>query len=665
LHNLAETYFYQRAVQGILIESMNSDVRKRPLVAQFLRWIGLWVLVLSSGWAQAQIQRSIVNPSFELPFTGTRSAVLSPFFTSTNWISVDAGEIPGWETTHPIQPNGCPAGGNITTPYNCTPIELWANGFLSVTPAQGIILAELNAYTSSKLFQNICMNTGEVFSFNFAHRGRSGVDRAQFQVGSPSFVILDVSTNTAGTGNINPGGAATGTSATGIANGWTRYAGSFTYTGASGIQPLGFSAISTFNGNLGAGNLLDDINIQLKPFIGFVNPVTSSVEGGTGTLPQIRIVGSVPAGGLSLTLAVSGDATFGADFDYTGSTTLTGISGNSVSLVVTVPAGNYSDALANNIFTLPINTINDSAIEDNETIILTMPPNGVSSNFVNANPTTCGGTFSTSVTHTIIDNDIDLRATKSTSASGTLTVGDTLTYTLTFANVTPNVLTRAPLTGHDAATVTIADLAPAGITLGAWTCTASGTTCPAANGSGAISQSVNLPVGASLTYQLRATLGPATQCVQTVTNTASIGTTATSPSGAGLAEGSSVQGNGGYVFASNSASVSHTMVSCAELSISKSNGASTLTAGQLTTYTVTVSNLGPANANGALLKDPAAAGLSCTSVSCTGSSGAASCGSLGAVNIGLLQGSGVVINNFPANSSYTFTVGCAVTATGQ
>jgi uncharacterized repeat protein (TIGR01451 family) len=645
---------------------MNSDVRKRPLVTQFLRWMSLLLLVLSSGLAQAQIQRSIVNPSFELPFTGPRAASLNPFFTSTNWIAVDAGEIPGWETTHPVVNNGCPAGGAIRPPYTCTPIELWANNFNGVVPAQGIILAELNAYQSSKLFQNICMNTGEVFTFNFAHRGRDGVDRAQFQVGSPSFVILDVSTNTAGTGNINPGGAATGTTATGIANGWTRYAGSFTYTGTSGVQQLGFSAISTFNNNLGAGNLLDDINIQLKPFIGFVNPVTSSVEGGTGTLPQIRIVGSVPAGGLSLTLAVAGNASFGADFDYTGSTTLTGISGNSVSLVVTVPAGNYSDALANNIFTLPINTINDSAIEDNETIILTMPPNGASSNFVNANPTTCGGTFSTSLTHTIIDNDIDLRATKSSSASGTLTVGSTLTYTLNFANITPAVLTRAPLNAHDAAIVTISDPTPAGITLGAWTCTASGTTCPAATGSGAISQTVNLPVGASLTYRLQSAIEFGATCEQRRTNTASIGPGAVSPNGATLAEGNSVQGNLGYVFAANSASVSHNLDAyCAALSITKSNAVNTLTAGQNTTYTVIVSNAGPANANGALLKDPATAGLSCTNVSCTGSSGAASCGSLGAVNIGLLQGSGVVINNFPANSSYTFTVGCAVTATGQ
>jgi hypothetical protein len=35
------------------------------------------------------------------------------------------------------------------------------------------------------------------------------------------------------------------------------------------------------------------------------------------------------------------------------------------------------------------------------------------------------------------------------------------------------------------------------------------------------------------------------------------------------------------------------------------------------------------------------------------------------VNLSLLQGSGIVLNNFPANSSYTFELTCGVIATGQ
>jgi uncharacterized repeat protein (TIGR01451 family) len=629
-------------------------------------WLFAWALALVAccGAAQAQIQRSIVNPSFELPFTGARAALINPFFASVNWIAVDSGEIPGWETTHPIIANGCPAGGSITPAYNCTPIELWANSFNGVVPAQGIVLAELNAYQLSKLFQNICMSTGETFNFNFAHRGRGGADRARLEVGAANTIVLDVTTNTAGTGVINAGGGAASTSATGIAGGWTRYAGIYTYTGASGVQPLGFSAVSAAGG-AGSGNLLDDINISLKPYVEFVGAATSSVEGGIAGAPRIKVVGIVPAGGLVLTLAVGGNATFGSDFNFSGATTLTGVSGSSTSLSVTVPPGNYSDATANNLFTLPINILDDTIIEDNETIVLTMPANGAAAPFVNANATACGGAFNTTLTHTIIDNDIDLRATKSVNPTGSQTVGSSLTYTLVYANVTPTVLTRAPLTAHDAATVTIADPAPASIALGAWTCSAVGTTCPAASGSGAIAQTVNLPVGASLTYVLQATLTAASQCAQIVTNTSTIATAAISPSGAALAEGTSVQGNAGYIFQPNSAAASNTVLSCAALAITKSNSQTTLTAGQATVYDIVVTNSGPVAANNALLKDPVAPGLSCTAVACTAATGAAACGSLGAISLPLLQGSGIVLNNFPAGSSYTFQVTCGVTATGQ
>jgi uncharacterized repeat protein (TIGR01451 family) len=616
--------------------------------------------------AHAQIQRSIVNPSFELPFTGTRSAVLSPFFTSTNWISVDAGEIPGWETTHPVQALGCPAGGALTTSYNCTPIELWANSFLGVVPANGIILAELNAYTASKLFQNICMNNGESLTFNFAHRGRGGADRAQFQIGTPTSVInvIDVTTNTAGTGVINAGGAATGTSATGIANGWTRYAGNYTYTGVSGVQPLGFAAISAAGG-IASGNLLDDINISLKPYVEFVGTTTSSVEGGTATAPRIKVVGTVPAGGLLLTLNITGTAAFGSDFNFTGTTTLTGVTASATVLSVTVPAGNYNDAQANNLFTLPLNVIDDAIVENNETIIFTMPANGPALPFVNANATTCGGAFSNALTHTIIDNDIDLQTTKSVSASGTQTLGSTITYTLTYANVTPAVLTLAPLTAHDAASVVISDIAPPGVTFGTWTCSASGTTCPTASGSGNISLTVNLPVGSTLTYAVQAGLTSTTLCANTLLNTSTIATTASSPSGATLSEGTSVQGNAGYVFKPNTATVTTVVQPCASLSITKSDGVTTTTAGATVVYSIVASNAGPSAANNAVVKDPVAAGLVCSSVTCAGATGSATCPAVANVTLALLQSSGILLDNFPANSSITFQLTCGVTATGQ
>lgn len=610
--------------------------------------------------AHGQIQRSIVNPSFELPFTGSRAASLSPFFTSTNWIAVDAGEIPGWETTHPVVTNGCPAGGGIVTAYTCTPIELWANSFLTVVPAQGIVLAELNAYALSKLFQNICMNTGETFGFDFAHRGRSGPDQAQFQIGAgtATVVILDVTTNATGTGVINAG-AATGTSATSIANNWRRYAGTYAYTGASGVQPLGFSAVSSAGG-AGSGNLLDDINISLKPYVEFIGSAGSAAEGGAAAPPRIKVVGRVPAGGLVLVLTIAGTGVLGNDFDYTGTTTLTSISGNSTTLNVTVPAGNYSDASANNVFNLPINPVDDAVVENNKTVLVTMPTNGSAQPFVNANTTTCGGAVISIYTHTIVDNDIDLRATKTVNLAGVRPLPSTVVYTVTFANITPAVLTLAPLNGHDAAQVAINDAPPAGVTFTSWTCSASGTTCPAVTGSGTITASANLPVGAQLVYTVQALLGNTSLCGQTVVNTATIASTASSPSGATLTEGTSVQGNAAYVFAPNQATATSSVQPCASVSIAKSNGTSTVAAGQTTVYDLVVTNAGPQNADGARLQDPAVPGLVCTAVACTSATGGASCAALGAVTLPLLQGSGIVINSFPANSSYTFKVTCGV-----
>ncbi len=631
----------------------------------------LWRLACALGLAaccaaaHGQIQRSIVNPSFEQPFTGPRAASLNLFFTKVppDWISVDAGEIPGWETTHPVQALGCPAGNSlVTTAYNCTPIELWANSFLGVTPANGIVLAELNAYVLSKLFQNICMNTGEFFSFNFAHRGRGGADRAQLQIGA-STVVLDVTTNTAGTGVINAGGGAVGTSVTGIAGGWTRYAGTYTYTGASGVQRLGFSAISSAGG-AGSGNLLDDINIGLKPYIEFIGTTTSSIEGGTPSAPRIRVVGIVPAGGLVLTLAVGGSAVFGSDFNYTGTTTLTSITGGATSVSMTVPPGNYSDATANNVFTLPLNTLDDAVVEDNKTVVLTMPTNGPTVPFINANTTLCGGTVNPTLTHTIIDNDIDLRTIKSVSPTGIQTVGSTVIYTVAYANVTPAVLTLAPLTAHDAGQVAINDAPPAGVTFTSWTCAATGTTCPATSGSGTITATANLPVGAQLVYTVQAVLAATSLCGQTATNTSTIATTASSPSGATVTEGTSVQGTAGYVFAPNTATASNAVQACAALAITKTDNTTTLAAGQTTVYNIVISNNGPSSANNALLKDPTVPGLACAAVACTAATGAASCASLGAVSLPLLQGSGIVLNNFPAGSSYTFQVTCGVTATG-
>ena len=113
--------------------------------------------------------------------------------------------------------------------------------------------------------------------------------------------------------------------------------------------------------------------------------------------------------------------------------------------------------------------------------------------------------------------------------------------------------------------------------------------------------------------------------------------------------------------ANNSSAVAQ-QIGFTNLTLAKTNGTNTLVAGGTTSYTITVANLGPIAAPGVTLFDPAVAGLSCTSVSCS-STAINMCP--GTINIGLLQGAGLLISPaFPAGSTATFVVTCDVTATG-
>jgi uncharacterized repeat protein (TIGR01451 family) len=107
-------------------------------------------------------------------------------------------------------------------------------------------------------------------------------------------------------------------------------------------------------------------------------------------------------------------------------------------------------------------------------------------------------------------------------------------------------------------------------------------------------------------------------------------------------------------------------IQCAGLTISKTNSTSTLVAGATTSYTITISNAGPAAADGSLFRDLPASGLSCNAVTCTSAINTTCAASVPAASVtsANLQGGGIPINNFPPNSTLTFQVGCGVTATG-
>lgn len=121
------------------------------------------LLNVSPAFAQ---QRAIANPSIE-----------QPTIPNNDYDQLNANLVPGWETTHPVRPNG-------------RLIEIWSTGFngVNTAPGAGRQFAELNADAFSMIYQTICMTNGESFNYSFLHRGRQSSfvrDRAQFRIGIP------------------------------------------------------------------------------------------------------------------------------------------------------------------------------------------------------------------------------------------------------------------------------------------------------------------------------------------------------------------------------------------------------------------------------------------------------------------------------------------------
>lgn len=85
--------------------------------------------------------------------------------------------------------------------------------------------------------------------------------------------------------------------------------------------------------------------------------------------------------------------------------------------------------------------------------------------------------------------------------------------------------------------------------------------------------------------------------------------------------------------------------------------------GSQVAYTLTVTNNGPAAANGTVVSDPVVPGLSCTTdPTCSASPGAACPAPLA---VGTLQGAGLVVPTLPSGASVALALSCTVTATGQ
>ncbi len=248
-----------------------------------------------------------------------------------------------------------------------------------------------------------------------------------------------------------------------------------------------------------------------------------------------------------------------------------------------------------------------------------------------------GVTDPTPANNTATDTDTlnvtaDLTITKTDSAT-TEVPGTPVSYTIIATNNGPSNVVGA----------TIVDLIPAALTASTWTCVASpGATCTA-SGTGTIADTVNLPSGATVTYTLNATVRAT--ATGSLTNTASINspTGVTDPTPA-----------------NNTATDSDTLVATADLTITKTDSATTEVPGTPVTYTIVATNNGPSNVVGATITDTIPSALTNAGWTCA-TTGGATCGAA--------FGTGDITDtiNLPAGATvtYTLTADVRATATGN
>jgi uncharacterized repeat protein (TIGR01451 family) len=224
--------------------------------------------------------------------------------------------------------------------------------------------------------------------------------------------------------------------------------------------------------------------------------------------------------------------------------------------------------------------------------------------------------------------------------------GTTMQYVLTLSNSVSGGTGSATFTDSLPALVTpVLSITSGLVGGGGGTCViASGVVAGATQITGTLT---NVIAGAVCTITVTAKVSALQTVAIAVTNTLTVTPTAsTSDTAAG----------------NNLSAVSTLISASANLSISKTNGASTLAAGGTTSYTIKVVNAGPADAAGTLVTDPAVTGLACTAVSCSATA-ASICPA--SPSIAVLQGAGLSLSpTFPAGSTATFVVLCGVTATG-
>ena len=366
----------------------------------------------------------------------------------------------------------------------------------------------------------------------------------------------------------------------------------------------------------------DTLTPQADLAITKTNTVTTVVPGtsdtyiivvsnlGSSAVTGASVADQLPAGVTSATWTAT---------DSSGGGAVAGPSSGSGALATTVDLP--VNATVTFTFTVQVDPSATVSLVNTATV---SPPAGVT----DTNPANNSATDTDSLTP-----QADLSITKT---DGVLSVvpGGSTTYTIVVSNAGPSTAVDQAVT----------DLFPAAITAVSWTAVASaGSSVAAASGSGNIATTVTLLPGGTVTFTAVAQISPS--ATGTLTNTATV---AVPP--------------GDNTPADNTATDTDSLTPLTGLSITKTDGVTSVVPGTSTTYTIVVSNAGPSAATGAALSDPLPAGVTAATwifVSATG----------GGSVTGPASGSGALATtvDLPAGATLTFGFTAAIdpAATGS
>ncbi|MFN8309691.1 MAG: GEVED domain-containing protein [Chitinophagales bacterium] len=156
------------------------------------------------------------NPGFEM----------GPIIASNTYLVTDQMNLPYWKTT-----------------ASDKQVEVWSSPFLGVTAYEGNQFMELNANVPGALYQDIYTQPGVTFIWHFAHHGRDGRDVCNLKIGRPGATVQVALASDSN-------------------DKWYVYSGSYTVPANQYITRFEFNAVSTANGSLSIGNLLDDVFVS-------------------------------------------------------------------------------------------------------------------------------------------------------------------------------------------------------------------------------------------------------------------------------------------------------------------------------------------------------------------------------------------------------------------